>query len=76
MITNLQLTEAKDSVVSCRSADKFPLEERNVEDGRVVVDKLQQVELHDERVVELNLCAMHLRLGQDPCHFLENLEKI
>lgn len=48
-----------------RVAHKLALNERNVENGAVVVDELKQEVFVDELRLELRLRAMHLPL----CHF-------
>lgn len=45
-------------------ADKVALDEGNVEDGRVVVDELQQVQFQCDRVVEFGLGARKFELGE------------
>ena len=60
-------------VVLSRVANKFPLEEGDVEDGRVVVDELEEVDLEGEAVVELGLGAVQLQVSQPNSHVAVDL---
>jgi hypothetical protein len=60
----LLLTVIEQLVVLARISYKLPLEERDVEDGGVVVDELQEVDLEGEGVVELGLGPVQLLFCQ------------
>ena len=45
---------------TCKSADVLSLDEGNVDDGRVVVDKLKDEYFEDQLILKLRLSSMHL----------------
>ena len=51
---------AVDVLVAARVADEPPLEEGDVDDGRVEVDALKDEHLEGQVVVEVGLRAVHL----------------
>ena len=63
----------EESVVLSRVSDEIPLGEGDVEDGGVIVDELEEVDLEREGVVVLGLRPVQLQARQPLRHVLVNL---
>ena len=51
---------ANDVLVVAGVTNKLPLEEGDVQDGRIEVDELEDEHLERQVVVKIRLCSMHL----------------
>lgn len=60
----LLLPEAEQPIVLGRIADELALEEGHIEDGAVVVDELEQIDLQRQALVELRLRAPVFAVGE------------
>lgn len=60
VLSYLLISQAKEAGIMSRVAHKPALEETNVDDGGIEVDKLKQEDLEYELVLKLCLCSVHL----------------
>jgi hypothetical protein len=66
----------KQPVVFPGVSNHIPLEECDVEDGGVVVYKLQEIDLEGERIVVLGLRPVQLKVGHPRGHVAVDLKEM